>query len=156
MKYQINEEQQAKIDSLLNQLDEEGKTLLQDKIERLLSFDNAEVRLNKLLEKTIVEIKKLISVEKSRNKKKNNVNKEVQVTEEIKVLTKNEILSQILMLDYPDIISLMNEVKFDKEKVKEKYLQKLDEEIKKVENELMILKQERKEIASDWGDTSNN
>lgn len=135
MKYQINEEQQAKIDSLLNQLDEEGKTLFQDKIERLLSFNNAEVRLNKLLEKTIVEIKKLISVEKSRNKKKEKKN--ASVTKNNIVVSYADIINSVSANFNPiEITELINELKKIRDNKLEAYKNELAKKILELQEEL--------------------
>lgn len=135
MKYQINEEQQAKIDSLLNQLDEEGKILFKAKIDRLLSFDSAELRLNKLLEKTIVEIKKLISVEKSRNKKKEQKN--ASVTKNNIVVGYVDIINSVSANFNPiEITELINELKKIRDSKLEAYKNELTKKILELQEEL--------------------
>lgn len=133
--YEFKEGQVAKINAVLELLKDEDKQLFSEKVESLRDYNNAEERINKLIDKDIAEIKKVLSVLKSRKKKveKDNTDKFISVKLQ-------SIIAEIKQCNFSDIIILRNkldEIISDKKETeianKKQTIAELEAEIKELE-----------------------
>lgn len=134
--YELKEEQVAKINAILENLKDEDKQLFSEKVESLRDYNNAEERINKLIDKDIAEIKKVLSVLKSRKKKENEL-------KEILSFNLKNILSEVVQCSLKEIIIL-------REKLDEIIPKKKEEEIANKKKTIAELQAEIKELEENY------
>lgn len=134
--YELKEEQVAKINAVLELLKDEDKQLFSEKVESLRDYNNAEERINKLIDKDIAEIKKVLSVLKSRKKKveKDNTDKFISVKLQ-------SIIAEIKQCNFSDIIILRNKLDEIIPQMKEKVIANKKQTIAELEAEIKELEE---------------
>lgn len=134
--YELKEEQVAKINAILEKLKDEDKQLFSEKVESLRDYNNAEERINKLIDKDIAEIKKVLSVLKSRKKKveKDNTDKFISVKLQ-------SIIAEIKQCNFSDIIILRNKLDEIIPQMKEKVIANKKQTIAELEAEIKELEE---------------
>lgn len=132
--YNLSEEQVAKINAILEKLKDEDKQLFSEKVESLRDYNNAEERINKLIDKDIIEVKKVISVLKSRKKKENELKE---------ILSPNliNIIAEIKQCNFSDIIILRNKLDEIISEKKEKEIANKKQTIAELEAEIKELEE---------------
>lgn len=132
--YELKEEQVAKINAILEKLKDEDKHLFSEKVESLRDYNNAEERINKLIDKDIAEIKKVISVLKSRKKKEDELKE---------ILSPNliNIIAEIKQCNLSDIIILRKKLDEIIPQMKEKVIANKKQTIKELEAEIKELEE---------------
>lgn len=132
--YELKEEQVAKINAILEKLKDEDKQLFSEKVESLRDYNNAEERINKLIDKDIIEAKKVISVLKSRKKKENEFKE---------ILSPNliNIIAEIKQCNLSDIIILRKKLDEIIPQMKEKVIATKKQTIAELEAEIKELEE---------------
>ncbi len=131
--YNLNEQQQQKLEELKGKLKADAYSTLQAKIEKLKPFLNAEQRINNFLSKDIEKIKRALSIEKSKAKK-------AEIEEIVPYQYIAEICNVVKAFNYSDICKLIEKLEAIKETNKKKYIEEIDLKISKAEEELDALK----------------
>lgn len=129
MAYILKQDQTEKINDILKQLKDEDKVIFSNKIESLTTYNNAEDRINKLINKDIDEIKKVLSVLKTRKK---------TITKELK-----DLIKQINVLKTSELIIIKNKIDTlieNRNKDKEIMKQQIKQQIENLKQQLKDLK----------------